>query len=389
MQPLEKKGKVKYTMPRKKQRADWGSLKTVSRNKHVLRYMANTPEGRARKSVTLNCTYMEAALERDRLHVIHADKGDRPVPTIGRAYLMWYKPWIDRRVADGLTKARTAEIYERCWRLHVEPIWGCVPVDSVKPIKVQEWLLALSKSNAKVAMVILAKIGDFAVKYEVIAANKFRLGYEMPVAAGPGKREGTYSLAEADEMFLALRDTMVEVPFVMACFGSARTGESLGVKPEEIELHEACGIKLAVVPILRRMGDSGDLPLPDGDLKTQESMRPTVIPEPYGTRIYEIAQQRIAAGVEWMADRGDGLPLNKSALAYQWGLEAGRDAIPFANLRSSWRTFAKYDWGLDSETLEFLMGHKRQGVTGEHYLKPKIENLVKDVARSMLQFRAT
>lgn len=372
-------------MPRKKQRRAWGSITSVSKDKQIIRWVENTPEGRQRRSRTLRCTRKEADLELARLRVLHAE--DMPVPTIGEAYAMWHKPWLDRRVADGKTKERTRDIYERCWRLHVEPRWGRTPLDSVKPMQVQEWLMALSKSNAKVATVILAKIGDFAVEYEVAKVNKFRLRYEMPVAAGPGKRRDTYSLAEADELFLALRDSPVEVPYILACFGSARTGEALGSKPGEVELHEAYGMKLAVVPIARRMDETGDLPLPDGDLKTSASFRVAVIPEPYGTRLYEIAQRRIADGVEWMADRGDGLPLNKSALSYLWKSEVGSDAVPFANLRTSWRTFAKYDWGLDSETLEILMGHKIDGVSGEHCIRPKIENLVKDVARSMMQFR--
>lgn len=374
-------------MPRKKQRRAWGSITSVSKDKQIIRWVENAPDGRTRRSRTLRCTRKEADLELARLRVLHAD--DRPVPTIGEAYVMWHKPWLDRRVADGKTKERTAEIYERCWELHVKPRWDRTPISAVNPMQVQDWLMALSKSNAKVAMVILAKIGDFAVKYEVIAANKFRLRYEMPVAAGPGKRKDTYSLAEADELFTALRDTLVETAYILACFGSARTGEALGVRPHEVELHEVYGIQLAVAPIARRMDESGDLPLPDGDLKTPQSYRVAVIPEPYGIRYYEIAQQRIADGVEWMADRGDGLPLNKSALGYLWKMEVGSDAVPFANLRNSWRTIAQYDWGINSDTLEILMGHKLPGVTGEHYLKPTIDNLVNDVARAMAQFRAS
>ena len=286
-------------MPRKKQRRAWGSITSVSKDKQIIRWVENTPEGRTRRSRTLRCTRKDADLELARLRVLHAE--DKPVPTIGKAYVMWYEPWIAQCVVDGKTKERTAEIYERCWRLHVEPRWGGVPIDSAKPIQVQEWLFSLSKSNAKVAMVILAKIGDFAVKYEVIAANKFRLRYEMPVAAGPGKRKDTYSLAEADDLFTTLRGSPVEAPYILACFGSARTGEALGSKPGEVELHEACGMKLAVVPIARRMDETGDLPLPDGDLKTPASYRVAVIPEPYGTRYYDIARQRIADGAEWMA----------------------------------------------------------------------------------------
>lgn len=376
-------------MPRKKKRSDWGTLKTINRNKHVLRYMANTPEGRTRKSVTLNCTYMEAVLERDRLHVLHADKDDRPVPTIGKAYRMWYVPWLRRRVESGKAKERTVEIYTRCWDAYVEQRWSRTPVSAVPPQEFQEWLLTLSLNNAKVALAILRKIGDFSVKYECTQSNKFRIPYELPDISRPSKRQGTYSLAEADELFRALDGSLVKAPYILACFGSARTGESLGVRAEEVELVPSHGIELAVAPIIRRMGDTGDAPLPDGDLKTLQSERALVIPEPYGTGLYAIAQQKIREGVEWLADRGDGLPMSRSMLNYMWSREAGKDALPFANLRTSWRTFAQYDWGVDYDTLEVLMGHKLKGVTGDHYLKPSVENLVNAIAKAVTKSRAT
>lgn len=374
-------------MPRKKRRRSWGSITTVSKNKHILRWPENTPEGRKRRSRTLRGTYMEAELELSRLRVLHAD--DKPVPTVGDVHDMWYRPWLDRRVRDGLTKENTRKAYDICWQNVVAPEWEFVPVDNIRPAKAQEWLLTLSVGNANHAIVILRKILDFAVQYELAKTNKFRLPYEMPVRKAAVRRTGTYDLAHAEAMLERLRGTLVEAPYILSCFGSARTGESLGVKPEEVELVESRGIKLAVVPIARRMGAAGDLPYPDGDLKNPQSVRTTVIPAHYGVLYYEIAQQRIADGSGWMSDRGDGLPLNMNELKRMWESAAGTDAIPFANLRNSWRTIAQYVWGIDFDTLEFLMGHIPQGVTGKHYLKPTVANLVDAVARAMVQSQAS
>ena len=374
-------------MPRKRKRRSWGSITTVTKTKHVIRWMENTPEGRKRRSRTFCGTYKEACFELSRLQVEHSD--DRPVPTIGDACRMWYLPWLERRIAERKTKARTGEIYTKCWERIIEPRWGSTPMDSVVPSDVQKWLLGLTAGNAEIALVVLRKIADFAVQYDVIDSNKFRLPYEIPAEKARGKRTGTYTLREATDLFEALRDHLTEASYILACFGSARTGESLGVRPAEVSLVESHGISFAIAPISRRMDETGDLPLPDGDLKNPQSERTLVIPEPYGTRLFEIAAMRISDGVEWLADRGDGLPFNRGTLKYAWEKDAGADAIPFANLRTSWRTFAQYEWGVDFDTLEILMGHLVPGVTGKHYLKPKIDDLVNAVAKAVVQSRAS
>ncbi|MEG1907676.1 MAG: hypothetical protein RR178_09445 [Gordonibacter sp.] len=349
--------------------------------------MENTPDGRMRRSLTFEGTYSEADLALTRMRLELAE--DRPVPTIGDAYRIWYKPWLERRIADGKTKARTGEIYTACWDRHIKQRWGKTPIDSVPPAVAQQWFLGLSASNAKMAHVVLRRICDFAVQFEVLEANKFRLPYEMPTGKGGGKRPDTYTLAQTDKMLAKLRGTMSEAPFILACFGGARTGESLGVRSSEVKRMQALGFTFAVFPIVRRMDNQGDLPLPDGDLKTEASLRTGIVPDPYATRLLEIAERQVQEGVEWLADRGDGLPLSRSALYYAWKRDAGEDIIPFANLRNSWRTFAQYDWCIDYDTLEVLMGHKLTGTTGEHYLKPTVDNLVNAVARALVQFANT
>lgn len=121
--------------------------------------------------------------------------------------------------------------------------------------------------------------------------NKFRLPYEMPVRKTAVRRNGTYDLAHAEEILERLHGSPVESPHIAVCFGGARTGESADVWPEEVKL-ESHGSMLAVVPIVRRTEKTGDALMPDDDLKNPQSVRTTVIPKPYSTLYYELAQQR-------------------------------------------------------------------------------------------------
>ncbi|HIS39915.1 MAG TPA: hypothetical protein IAC12_03620 [Candidatus Aphodovivens avistercoris] len=377
-------------MPRKrrKRRRAWGSITEVDPGRrYVLRWVENTPQGRKRRSRTFRGTYREADLELSRLQVEHADGGDRPVPTVGKAYAMWFEPWMERRVAEGKAKEGTHRAYASAWAKAVEPRWGRVPVDSIQPAEVQEWLLGLSAGAAAHAVVVLRKVLDFAVRFEAIPVNKMRLPYEMPTRKTHVRRSDVYGLAEAEKVLGRLRGEAVEAPYILACFGGARTGESLGVRASEVGRAESHGIACAIVPIVRRMADKGDLPLPDGDLKNRQSERTLVIPEPYGTRLLEIAEERIAAGVEWLADRGDGLPMSRGRLLFRWRSAMGREGVPFANLRNSWRTFAQFDWGVEPDVLEILMGHVIPTVTGRHYLRPGVDDLVSAVASAVASSR--
>lgn len=376
-------------MPRKqkKRRRAWGSITEVDPGRrYVLRWVENTPQGRKRRSCTFRGTYREADLELSRLQVEHADSGDRPVPTVGKAYEMWLAPWVDRSVEAGKMKEGTRQMYLRSWSRAIAPRWEGVPLDSIQPADVQEWLLGLPLGSARHAIVAFRKLLDFAVMYEVVDGNKLRIPYEMPAKARERSHD-VYGLAEAEEVLVRVAGSPVEAPYILACFGSARTGESLGVKAREVRREESHGIVVAVVPILRRMADRGDLPLPDGDLKSRQSERTLVIPEPYGARLLEIAEKRIAAGVEWLADRGDGLPMNRGSLGHLWRRVPG--SIPFSNLRNSWRTFAQYEWGVDGDTLELLMGHVIPTVTGRHYLRPSVDDLVEAVASAVVSSRSS
>ena len=361
-------------MSRKPRRRAWGSITTKSKTVHVLRWVEDTPQGRKRRSRTFHGTYRDACLELDRIHVERGNAG--PSVTVGRAYSMWYEPWQARRLADGKVSAATVKRYTSCWANVVAPRWSRVPLDAVRPLDVQAWLLELTHGNAAVALTILRKVGDFAVQYEVVAANKFRTEYELPSARKWTKSVDVYDLARANAAWERVRGSFLEPPFLLACFGGCRTGESLGALCAEIELVQVDGVPLALVPISRTVGTTGDI---STTLKTAQSYRTAVVPAEYGLRVAELAR----CGCEWFADCGTGVgPLGKSSLNHYWPRVMGADAIPFANLRASWRTIAQMEWGIDYDTCECLMGHALPGVTGAHYLKPSVEQLAANVARA-------
>ena len=355
-------------------RRTWGTIKTMARDKHVLRYNADG----ARKSVTFYGTRREAEAELARLRLMHErNPARRKAPTVSQAAEAWWLPWLEREFADGGISANTRKAYLYAWRRFVEPRWGGVRLDAAKASDVQSWLLELTRSHARNALVVLRKIADFAVKRDLLQSCAFALSYDLPKASRARSKD-VLTLEEADALFGALRGSVVEAPFIAACFGSCRTGESLGIRADEVERAESHGIALAVARVERQMPASGYEPTEL--LKTDASRRIIVIPDKWGERFLELAEERRAVGAEWMADRCDGLPLSKDALGRQWRKQA-QGAPPFSNLRNSWRTFAQTTWGIDYDLLETLMGHRLEGVTGRHYLRFTRDQIVEQFAR--------
>ena len=161
--------------------------------------------------------------------------------------------------------------------------------------------------------------------------------------------------------------------------------ESLGVRVSEVEFVENQGETFAAVPIQRQMPKSGSLPKADSDIKHPQSERVIVIPPPYSLRLAEIDSEKKAQGVEWLADRGDGLPLDVGRANWEWS-RTSVSAVPrekkifMQGLRSSWRTIAEVEWGIPERLCELLMGHKLPGVTESHYMRPDSASLVENFA---------
>lgn len=367
-------------MARKKkqqrQRRAFGSItEVIEGEKYICRWPENTDKGRSRPSKTIEGTWNDADFF---LAVKRVELGkQKRAPTIGELYELLYIPWLKRQLENGKKKASTVERYIELWDLIVADEWAKTPIDRVRPVKFQNWVLEQKPGNANIALVLLRKIGDLAMNNDYATDNIFRRNYDLPTSYARKKDTSTYSLKKAHEVLKMVEGTNVLAPYILSCFGGTRVGESLGVLCEEVERFESDGVRFAVVPIRRRMGKTGFTPFEDGDLKTQQSLRETLVPEPYCDLLFEIIEHTESA---WLADRGDGLPLNANSFMYFFNQAVGKSAIPLSNLRASWRTFCEYSWRIPSDTLELLMGHKLDGVSGKHYIRPTIKDLAHSFA---------
>ena len=156
---------------------------------------------------------------------------------------------------------------------------------------------------------------DVCVRYELAESNKFREVFDMPKKQSRERSRDVYTLRDAADVFGTLHGKATEAAFILSCFGSCRTGESLGVKAAELERRETDGLVFALAPITRQMERTGDFPT--GMLKTRSSKRTIIVPPPYSLRLLEIADERRAEGIEWMTHRGDGLPMTTRQLRHE------------------------------------------------------------------------
>lgn len=267
-----------------------------------------------------------------------------------------------RKVASGRLKSSTLGIYDRTWRVHVSPRWRDAPLSEVGRLDVQKWLLRMTLGDGKVSIVVLRGIMAEAARVEVLeSSNLAGVTFEF----GGKSREhskAVYALEEARSMLSTLRGLRCEAPFILACFGGMRTGESLACRCDEVSSIEVEGVLFAAVPVSRQMPDAGDEP--EEWTKTKGSTRTALVPDPYASVLIGMVRSKLSNGVEWLSDRGDGLPMSKSALDRAWERDAGDARIPFSNLRPSWRTFAEFDREVPHATLEVLMGHALPGSRG-------------------------
>ncbi len=363
-------------MPRNRRRS-WGSITEMTKGKkYVLRWTQNTPTGRRRLTKTVYGTYRQANLELERLHVEHAD--DSPSPSVRRAWECWTLPTLNAQLENGLIAKGTYKTLTRVWGLHVEPRWGDTPVDALRAVELQEWLLTLSMGAAKQSLWVLSRIYKKVVTMVPLPMNPFaaNVQYTLPVKNVKPRSKDVYTLQEAQEVLAKLRGHPIEGAFILACFAGMRTGEALGARLEDIE-PDAGGQTVYTVAVRRQMGVAGSEP--DNNLKTAQSHRTAIVLQPAAERLAQIIEERREFGTEWLTERGDGLPMNKGSLNVRWRTFCQRNGvhhIPFQNLRNSWRTICELELRMPWDLAEMLMGHKLPGMSGAHYIRPSREQIV-------------
>lgn len=355
-----------------RQRAAYGSISPTTNGITRVRYWADLKDGKGYRRISKNIrgNRRDAQEYLARIQIAHNE--DKPVLTIGEIYRMYFVPGLhQKKLAPS-----TINVYAGNWKTHIEPRWANVPVSSVRPLEVQEWLNTKGKNPAQLSLKILKGIMSYAVRYELCPTNPFAIDYILPKEAKE-RDKGIYTLAECQGLAELFRGNILEAAYILAAFGSCRTGEALGVCKGDIRMIKADnGMTCAVVEIKRQVTESGEL---TERLKTKQSARLVVIPEPYSRRLEAISERQS----NLLTCDSVGASLQRFAVRDSWTKRvalSNYDLHPFQNLRNSWRTYMEWELQANGEQLEKLMGHKGKSVTAKHYTRPEIMQLVNLVA---------
>lgn len=351
---------------RKRQRADWGTITKVGANKWRLRYWANGADGYKRRSKTVYGTRKDAGDALAALRVEHSQ--DAPVPTVGMCWARWYLPDAQRRVDDGELARQSLERYQSTWRAHIEPRWASTPVDQVRPLAVQQWILTLKRNAANNCIQLMRQIIEYSVKFEHIPSNPMNVKYSLPARSTTNTQEdGVWSPDELVEVWRACANTPLEAVVLLCGFGSCRVGEALGARSSDVTRKDVDGMIVACVRIDSQIDARGR----EVDAtKNKWSTRTIVIAGNPAIRLLEIAAEKDGYLAE--DERGGSMTQDYARIAFKSLLTvAGAPIHTLRALRSTWATIARWTLRIPSWHIEPMMGHVGDGVTGRHYDRPE------------------
>lgn len=350
----------------RRKRSSWGCVQRVAPNVYRLRWV----EGGRRRSETVRGTRREAD---DRMAQIRVECGSGPSKrtwTVGEVYGRFYLPDLESRVAPS-----TLRSMESSWRVHVQPRWGAVALDDVRPIDLQEWLLTLTAASAQIALKVLHGVWRVALMYEATERNPLAAGFRMPTGRKIDRTRAVVAAADMGAYYSAALSEGLGAVFVLCACCGLRVGESLGVRAGEVSREEAGGAVVAAVPVSRQVCEDGEV---RERLKTEGSARWSATAEPWASALLGLQTEALTRGDEWLTDDGTGSPRGQGAVRRQWGRalkRAGLERVPLQNLRA---TFATQMAGklVPVERIARLMGHSKPGITYSTYERPGKEEFV-------------
>ena len=350
-------------MPRKRRRSTWGANEDAGNGRRRLRYWADLHDGRGytRHSMTIVGSRRDGDDMLARLRVEHSQ--DRPTPTVGELWSRFELPRLRDGNAAGTTSDRTLALYSRIWEKDVSPRWSGVPVTDVRPIDVQDWLLTKTKSMGELSKAVLRLTLDHAVMLDVITANpvarRYRLGEDTR------RDEGAYTPEQLEAAWSAVRGTVAEAPFILSAHAGLRVGEACAVRREDVSWREDGA---AIVRVRVQLTPDGEV---TDRLKTAASRRTVGLPDPWASRLREIADA-LPDGALYLNDDGFGEPVKRRTVADWWKRRIVDVGLPYKSmqvLRPSFQTTLHWA-GVPIEQTSRMLGHTTPSTTLAHYDRP-------------------
>ena len=343
-----------------------------------LRYWADEHDGRGytRHSRTIKGTKRDGWDELARIRVAHG--ADERVPTVGELWEAHERPRLREAVERGEISPRTERIYVDAWERYVAPDWADVPATDVRPMALQEWLLARTRSVGKISRVVLRLTLDHAVMLELVdsnpAAKRYRLGDDAR------RDEGAYTAEELDELWEVVRGSVCEVPFLLSAHAGLRVGEACAARREDVAWREDGA---AIVRVRVQLTATGVT----DRLKTRDSRRAVGLARPWADRLREIYDAQPDCLV-YLNDAGDGEPVGRGVVSSTWRRLVSASDVPYRSmqtLRPSFQT-ALHWAGVPIEQTSRMLGHASTSMTLANYDRPSeddVANMMLDAQRSV------
>ncbi len=259
----------------------------------------------------------------------------------------------------GTVKERTWTRHEEMVRLHLKPSIGGIKLLKLNALDVQELYFSkldsgLSPRTVQIIHTTLHKALKQAVRWSLLLKNVA----EAVTTPKPQKKEIRVLTSEETKRLLrAARGDRFEALYVLAVTTGMRQGELLGLKWDDIDLHEG------TLRVRRTLWERKTTPP-----KTAKSNR--------SIRLTEMAMEALrrhlerVGGEEWVFSTEVGTPVNCHNLTNRswWPLlqKTGLPKMPFHNLRHTAATLL-LSQGVHPKLVQELLGHSDIATTLNTY----------------------
>lgn len=370
-------------------RSSWGTKTKITKNKWRIRWCEWDGLNRVRRSKTLcPCTSREADDELRRLWQLHhLPPNERviPCPTFSECWYEWYLPELNTRVEKGELADNTRKVYLTQWAAHIEKRWEKVMFDKVDVNEYQLWLKTLKPSVAKLSNITVGNLVTCAKLHGVKGITFKDVTYKMPRSDKvPGSELEVYTLDELHQLLKEVEGKRYESIVILMGIGSCRVGEATAASVDDITFEQYNGHTYAVYDLHRQFGFNRQGFMA---LKTKESYRPIIIPEPWSLRLAEIMEDRKRDGEPYLADCGTGLPMQRDMTNRYWRKDFADGSItvrhlPLQKLRNTWATAMLWKYGIPAQMVDKMMGHAAKNILGKNYDRPDKQMFIETVDKA-------
>lgn len=287
------------------------------------------------------------------------------------------------------TTENHARTLEGAWRIHVEPLWGTVPVSQVRARDVQEWVTGMAESSSPTVVIrahgVLAGILDDAVRDRLVLANPAR-GVKLPRKRGAVSRylnhQQVQTVAEASG-----HDLLV---YTLAYCG-LRWGEAVALRASDVSVVRR---RITVDRAMSYSPASGyTIGLPKGR-KTRTVPMPKFLASMMQARISQCSAPSDlifpAPRAEYLRQPGKSRMLGEKRMGVKWW-EAALDAAGLEwmtphDLRHTAASLA-VQAGANVKAVQRMLGHASAAMTLDRYAD-LFDSDLDDVADRMDRARA-